>query len=251
MAGDRGSKFVILSSQRSGSTWLVSLLDKLEDTQVYAELFLPRKRKWDAGSIDYPRFVDASPRGLAVRPWSVFSYLDGLYQRPGAIGFKLMYGQLMHYPEILAYFVTHRIRVVHLVRENHLDVVISGAIRTKTGQAHRLSGKPEPGSIQVELNPETLKDRLKTLRRNIMTVRKLLRWSRLPHIEVVYEELVRDPSRFSLIWDFLSINPEGQLPQSDLVKIRRGRYAEVISNYDEVKTALAGSVFAGLIEEKA
>jgi len=54
-----------------------------------------------------------------------------------------------------------------------------------------------------------------------------------------------------LIWDFLSINPEGQLPQSDLVKIRRGRYAEVISNYDEVKTALAGSVFAGLIEEKA
>jgi hypothetical protein len=128
-------------------------------------------------------------------------------------------------------------------------VVISGAIRTKTGQAHLVSGKPKPSNIRVELNAKTLTNRLKKLRRNINMSRKLLRWSRLPQIEITYEELLCDQSRFGLIWDFLSVNPEGQLPQSDLAKIRKGGHAEVISNYDEVKKALAGSEFAGLLDE--
>lgn len=206
MAVDRATKFIVLSTQRSGSTWLIDILNNLENTTAYGELFLRQKRTWDAGSLDYPRFSEAKLKGPAVRPLSTFAYLDGLYRMPGPVGFKLMYSQVRVYPEILVYLCRHHVRVVHLVRRNHLDVVISGAITAKTDQAHLLSGQPEPNDIRIEINPETLINRLKKLQRNIMIARKPLRWCRLPHIEVTYEDLLRDQSCFSLIWNFLSIN---------------------------------------------
>lgn len=55
-------------------------------------------------------------------------------------------------------------------------------------------------------------------------------------------------SNFSLIWDLLSINHEGHMPQSSLIKRGRGVHVDVISNYDEVKEAWASSTFAELIE---
>ena len=254
MTIDSGTKFIVFTSQRSGSSWLISILTKLENTTAYGELFLRRKRvpgdqKWDS-NFAYPRFLETEPNGLIIRPFSTCSYLNGVYRKPGAIGFKLMYWHLRLYPEILAYLVRHHIRVVHLVRQNHLNVVISGAIRAKTGRAHPLSGQPELDDMRIELNPETLISRLNKLQRNILIARRLLRWCRLPHIEVAYEDLLRDQSGFNLIWNFLSINPEEHMPQSNLIKIRKGRHSDVISNYDEVKEALASSEFAELIEEK-
>ncbi len=149
---DRRTKFVVLTSQRSGSAWLISILRKLENTSAYGELFLGRKRvpgkmEWDS-DFAYPRFIETEASGLAIRPLSVFSYLDELYRQPGAVGFKLMYSQLRQYPEILAYLVRHHISVVHLVRQNHLDVVISGAVAARTGQTHLLIDQPQLGDIQ-------------------------------------------------------------------------------------------------------
>lgn len=251
MKPDAGTKFVVLTSQRSGSAWLVSVLSKLEKTSAYGELFLRRKRvpgdtEWDS-EFAYPRFIETEASALALRPFSVFSYLDALYGQPGVVGFKLMYSQLRLYPEILAYLVRRHIHVVHLVRQNHLDVVISGAIAAKMGQAHLLVGQPGFGDIQIELNPETLTHRLRKLHRNIMLSRFLLRLCRLPHVEVAYEDLLRDQYRFGLIWNFLSIDSEGHLPQSNLAKIRKGSHVDVISNYNNVREALASSTFAHLI----
>jgi hypothetical protein len=65
---------------------------------------------------------------------------------------------------------------------------------------------------------------------------------------VTYEELVRDSLNFHLLWDFLSINSDGKTPSSNFVKIRKAGYCEVISNYDEVKEALAGTEFVELID---
>jgi LPS sulfotransferase NodH len=252
MVVDKETKFLILSSQRSGSAWLISLLNKLGNTTAYGELLLRRRRGAGGGDWDsafaYPRFIETQPGGLAIRPFSVFSYLDVIYRRPGVVGFKLMYWQLWSYPEVLAYLVRHHIRVVHLVRRNHLDVLISGAMKARTGQAHLLAGQPRPDGTRIELDPGTLVYRLKKLRRNILVARKLLRCCRLPHVEVAYEDLLRDQSHFSLIIDFLSINTDGCAPSSDLLRIRRGGHADVISNYDEVKEALAGSAFAELIQ---
>jgi len=248
---EKETKFVVLTTNRSGSTWLMSTLNSLPQVTAQGELFLPRirvkDRRWDS-DFSRPRFIETKSKGLAFRPFSVFAYLSDLYRTPGTVGFKLMYAQLRSYPEILAYLIRHRIRVVHLIRRNHLDVLLSYAIKAKIGQAHLLSGQSAPDDIHVELDSENLIGRLEWLQKQQTMARKLLRWSRLPHLEVSYEDLLRDQAHFYLIWDFLSIQSKEQTPQSTLVKIRREGQRDVISNYDQVKEVLACSKFAELLE---
>jgi hypothetical protein len=229
----------------------MSTLNSLPHVTAQGELFLPRarvsERRWDS-DFACPRFIETRSDGLTFRPFSVFSYLNALYSTPGTVGFKLMYAQLGLYPEMLAYLVRHRIRVVHLVRRNHLDVLLSYAVKAKIGRAHLLVGQSAPDELRVELDNEDLVRRLEWLQKKQSMARKLLSWCRLPHLEIAYEDLLRDQAHFRRIWDFLSIKPEEDMPQSTLVKIRRGGHRDVISNYDEVKEVLANSKFAELLE---
>lgn len=236
---------------RSGSVWVMSTLNSLRDVTAHDALFLCRERssekRWDS-DFACPRFIETKPEGLRVRPFSVFSYLNALYKRPGIVGFKLNYAQLGKFPEILAYLIWHRIRVVHLVRRNHLDVAISWAVKAKIGRAHLLVGQAASDDMRVELDTKNLIRRLEWMGKRQMIARKLLSWCRLPHLEVAYEDLLRDRSHFRRIVDFLSIKLEGDLPESTVVKIRRDGHRDVISNYFEVKEVLTDSRFAGLLE---
>ena len=251
MTVDVETKFVVLTTNRSGSVWVMSTLNSHQHVTAQGELFLPRKRvsekRWDS-DFACSRFIETKSVGLTFRPFSVFSYLNSLYSTPGTVGFKLMYAQLSLYPEILVYLIRHRIRVVHLVRRNHLDVMLSYAIKAKIGRAHLLVGQSAPEDIRVELDNENLIKQLEWLQKKQSMARKLLIWCRLPHLEIAYEDLLRDQTHFHMIWDFLSVEPREHMPQSTLVKIRRGGHPDVISNYIEVKKVLANSKFAGLLE---
>jgi LPS sulfotransferase NodH len=243
--------FVVLTTNRSGSEWVISTLNSIPHVYAQGELFLPRprvkERRWDS-DFARPRFIEIKPEGLPFRPFSVFSYLDRLYSAPEIVGFKLMYAQLGLYPEILPYLIVHGIRVVHLVRKNHLDVLLSFAVKAKLGKAHLLAGQSKPSDLSINLETKDLIKKLERLELKQNAARKLLRVFRMRHMEVAYEDLLRDPDHYSLIWDFLSIQPGRELPQSTLVKIRKGGHREVISNYDEVKQCLAYSKFAQLLE---
>ena len=140
--------------------------------------------------MNFPHFHETYPKGRIFRPFLVFSYLDKLYRQPGAVGFKLMYTQLQKYPEIFLYLFIHRIKIIHLVRQNQLDVLISRAVKNKINQAHVVSGKNVPEDVQVEINPQKLLRRIKRRYRKILAARRLVSWSTLPHIEVYYEDLL-------------------------------------------------------------
>ena len=245
------TKFVVLTDNRSGSVWVMSTLNSLEGVMGQGELFLPRprvpERRWDS-DFAIPRFIETDHDGRAIRPFSVFSYLDTLYRTPGSVGFKLMYAQLASYPEILAYLIKHRIRVVHLVRRNHLDVLLSYAVKAQIGQAHLLPGQSAPDDLQIELDTQDLVRRMERLRRKQQVARRMLNWCRLPHMEVAYEDLLGDPDHFRLIWAFLTINAGTELPEPRLVKIRKGGHRDMICNYDEVKEVLVASRFAEMLE---
>lgn len=252
MSGNTPTKFIILTSQRSGSAWLVSMLNKLNGVSAYSELFLNRKRKigekkWDS-DFARPRFLESKPSGLAVRPFSVFSYLDQVFSESGVVGFKLMYSQLQAHPEILLYVMRHRVRVVHLIRRNHLNVEISRALVRARDQAHAVTNEGEPELVRVTLDPETLIGRLKDLRRNINLIRRFLRVFRLNHIEIAYEDLATDAAVFSEIFGWLGLDHRGDVPESNLVQIRRGGHADVLLNYDEIRQALSGTRFANLLD---
>lgn len=219
------------------------MLKSIDGTRVYGEMFLRRAREQYQ---DQPRYIERRQATREFRPWSVFSYLNRLYEQPAAVGFKLMYAQLCFFPEIWAYLWWHRIRIVHLVRLNHLDVVISREFLKLRQKPHFVIGqKPEP--MTIHLDPPRVLRQMKELRRNTLLARFLLRWLRLPHIEVVYEELSAAPASFDSIWNFLSINAERRTPTSRLRKIREDKQADAISNYEEVKHALEGTEFASLL----
>ena len=139
-------------------------------------------------------------------------------------------------------------RVVHLVRRNHLDVVLSYAVKARLGRAHLLSGQSAPADLCVELDTEKLMPKLAWLEKKQNIARRLLRWCNLPHLEVAYEDLLRDQTYFCPVWEFLSLKPAEQMPQSTLIKIRKGGHRDMISNYDAVKAVLANSKFAELLE---
>jgi LPS sulfotransferase NodH len=253
----KGKKFAIITTPRSGSTWLINLLDQMEGVNAYGELFLPRKRKPEAaarsGSFAYPRFVETGSHKLPARPAAVFAYLNRLYGQPGTNGFKLMYAHLGRFPELLAYFIARRVHVIHLVRENTLDVVVSQAINRKSAQAHKLAREQAGGNgseaVEVELNPRRLLAKIEHKQRKTQKMRRLLRTAGLPQREIAYEQLQRDPVAFGALCQFLAIPFSGELPESQFVRSRQRSHAEVIRNYSDVKQALAGTPYLGWLED--
>ena len=248
---ERATKFVVLTTQRNGSTWLMSLLNGVDGISAYGELFLPRprspERRWDS-DFSYPRYVESRTRVGSVRPVSVYRYLSTLYGLPGSVGFKLMYSQLKSFPEILPYLIRHRIPVVHLVRRNHLDVLVSFEIKRKIGKAHILVADDRPSDLQVELDTTSIERDLRRLQRKHDLGRKLLTVARLRHVEVAYEDLVSGRARLADVLDFLDLSGASTEPRSNIVKTRVGKQQHVIRNYDQVARTLQRSQFACLLD---
>jgi LPS sulfotransferase NodH len=246
-----GTHFVIFTTQRNGSTWLASILNGFDDVVAYDELFLRRPRstekRWDS-EFAYPRYIESEGRYGRLRPFSVFRYLNALYGSPGWIGFKLMYSQVKVYPEILPYLLGKRVCVVHLVRRNHLDVLISFAVKRDIGKAHILATDDRPQDLSVELDTTSLVRDLEGLRRKHDVARRLLKVSRFRHLEVAYEDLVSERASLDVLLGFLHIPSSRAIPDSNIVRTRQGAQSEVVRNYGDVRKVLAGSDFAALLD---
>lgn len=257
--------FLLLAAFRSGSTWLVDILNHIEGVDAFGELFaVPQTRAGTealtkAESLKttryleqtiraYPLYYDEVP-GRKIRPFSTFSYLDRFYAQRGKTGFKLMYTQLAHHPEIWAFVRLKGVKVLHLVRSNHLDVIISREMRKATKTTHRVIEAEEIRPTQVTLETGSLVKRMKSLQRNIDLARQLIRISGVGALEIRYEDLVHNADCFAPIWPFLQINATNSPPQSKLVKLVRASYAQSIANYDEVRSTLQGTEFARLLEQ--
>jgi LPS sulfotransferase NodH len=246
-----GTHFVVFTTQRNGSTWLISVLNGLENVTAHGELFLKRprspERRWDS-DFSYPRYVESKAEHGSVRPLSVFRYLRAIYREAGSIGFKLMYSQVRDFPEIIPYLMKNRIRAVHLVRRNHLDVLISFAIKREIGKAHLLAQEDRPRDIRVDIDTGSLLKDLRRLQFKHDVGRRLLRASRLRHMEVAYEDLVHEQAHFERVLEFLDLSTEQALPKSMIFKTRVGRQADVIKNYEDVRETLLNSQFATLLD---
>ena len=105
----RPATFVVVTTQRSGSSWVVDLLDSHPSVACYAELFRVTDRTIaDYGASRVPRFtvtldVDADPTARRLLPRRL-SYLRRLVREHDdarAVGFKLMYDQVPDHPGLV------------------------------------------------------------------------------------------------------------------------------------------------------
>jgi LPS sulfotransferase NodH len=239
--------FCIFATQRSGSSWLQSLLDSHPVARCFGELFLYEPRTLRTDAVLLP-FYEYRRRHAGRRPRITFSYLDELARLPGdhgAIGFKLMYDQLALFPEVFVDWFKRRFRVIHLVRSNPLDIVISKQRARRTGVAHAWSDVP---SQSVDLDVSRLHRQLRLEEAKVTAARALLRVLPVASHEVSYETLCeRQQEILGDVVRFLGIESPEVDYSSGLQKIASGGYRARIANYDAVRAALAGTRFAALL----
>jgi LPS sulfotransferase NodH len=244
---------VVLSTQRSGSTWMVDMLTSHPRVVAYSELFMHGGEgtpRWGHEQ-DLPywqTYIREQGGGRLTRPFQLWRYLGrALEERPGvdAIGFKLMYSQLTRIAKPLTPALwLKRVRIIHLMRRNALDVVLSrDAGEARRGVLHAREGQSVE-AVRVRLRTDDLLKRLTAHERQIEGARVRFKRVGIPYTEVIYEDLVADEKQgFDDLFRFLNVEPAPV--SSSLQKINPTSHEELIENYGEVRDALEGTKFAG------
>ena len=243
-------KFVILSPARSGSGWLMDMLNNVDGCECHGELLLPQPVLSTpvAGCYAYKRYIEIRKDYCwGIRPFSIFSYLNGLYQRHGSVGYKLMYSQLKLYPETALYMIAKRIRMINLVRENLLDIVISDNLTKKIGRAHDSSHGQKTLQTEVFLDPQETLNQLRRLERTQKFIDNFFYWMPCPKIRVSYEQLNQDPASFGQVTKFLCLGNMQELPTSNFVKRQKKRHCDSILNFNEIEKVLKAQGYGHFI----
>lgn len=101
---------ILLTSQRTGSTFLQKALDSHPQIYSFGEFFAKKDRTLEKKGI--PLFIHSQYNA----PQHYFNYILKEYNDKPII-FKLMYFQLRGF-ELLPYIVTNKIPIVHLIRKD-------------------------------------------------------------------------------------------------------------------------------------
>ena len=239
-------KFCILTTQRSGSAWLISLLDSHPQIKAFYEIFLAH---W-AGDDFLVSFPNYQKDNSGLRPWLTFKYLNELDHYPGeheTIGFKIMYNQLVRHPEVLAKLVADNYKIIHLVRENYLDLAISSASMVQNGLIHT---KTDVKANPVTLDPPLLLKYLSRQESFLSFAQLLLKALPIPKLQITYNDLCKaQEATLNSLTDFLEIPNSEYILSSDRKKVNKGSYRQKIANYDQVRQALSGTKFAKMLSE--
>lgn len=247
-------RFALISTQRSGTSWLIERLVQHPDVVAYGELFLSRQGvpTWPLGSTDLPFFPSFSRHGASrFRPLVTFNYLDRVYRRRASsrvVGFKLMYDEARRYPEIWPYLVYRRVRLVHLIRRNLLDLALSRLAMPLRERVH-VRGDENVEPIRFRIDAEELLKVLRKLERNHDIATRLVGASPIPTFTLAYEDMLENDFEFSRLLDFLDLSAPWQTAlDSDMKRLTSGGpHSEIIENFEEVRAALAQSPFGRFV----
>jgi hypothetical protein len=224
----------------------------------YGEILLPGVEGWSdwpPGARDRPFYTSyLKERGVrrvrAARHFFTFRYLDYVFEpRRGfrSIGFKLMYNQVRQHPAISLYLLRRRVRLLHLVRRNVLDLYLSREALLARKFAHARA-PDEREEIMVHVNAGKLLGELRLLRLQQRSAAVAARLSGLPVHDVVYEEALADDAVLHNALRFVGIgSPEAFPLDAVMLKLAPSSHRATIVNFEEVAQALAGTGFAGLL----
>jgi LPS sulfotransferase NodH len=243
-------KAIILTSQRSGSTFLGRCLDSHPSIESRGELLV-------GGEVVAPRPLRGRRtltklyRYAAVRAWDPVSIIERCYEREQApvVVFRAMYNHVDNRP-VRAYLMAHEeIRVIHLRRDNllkqHVSKLLLGAKRERSWQPHT-DHKIPVASVKVSAEG-AIKD-MQRVRGNFIEFERLLSAHR--RIELVYERMYNGQTLSHEAWaklaELLEIEPAKLA--ADLVKMNPDELRPMVTNYDELAAALAGTEFERFLD---
>ncbi len=239
------TRFCLLSTQRSGSTWLLDLIAKIPGITIFPELFNKPLNPGSRRETTPAHYAYCVEVGDCCRPWRVLRYLDlvaSASRDGGPVGFKLMYNQLVMYPEILLKFVRDRYVIIHLMRENTLDVIISMTVARETNQWSTRQ------TIEVEsiyLNPKTLVRRIRRHQRRLRNFKVLCRLLPNRVVAITYDALRANVAgEMGRLTSLLTHRRHHWDGCSEFRKIVTKPQRDVVANYDEICRILEPTPYA-------
>lgn len=249
------TRFILLSTQRSGTSWVMERLAAHPRIGSYGELLLANSDRWP----DWPPRAEDRPfyntylrehgyrRTRVVKNRHLFEFLDYLYTPRSdylAIGFKLMYNEALPLPGVLFYARSRRIRVIHLIRENLLDIALSQMGTAVRRSVHAWSIE-EREDLKIRVDITNLRWWLRHLERERLAGRWILRILGLDVLEITYESLRASDMPLHDVLRFLEVPvpADGELP-ARMLKLAPDSHRDGIANFDEVEACLRGTRFA-------
>jgi LPS sulfotransferase NodH len=243
------TKFVIVGTQRSGTTFIRHCLISHEDVNCHGELFLNKYPFNGAYRIYRNRNIARKLRHYLARAGLVREYLDEIYRscEGDAVGFKLMYSQIRTlpyaYPSVLNYIDDNKIKVVHVIRKNVLKTHVS---RCTAMQRKLYHAKEKVDVSKITLNTRDVLKALNRISRENEWWQ--LRYSGGDYYSVCYEDFVRNKEEESAgLLRFLNV-ADDQVLTSKIVKINPDRLQDIVENYDDLYKVITGSKFEYCLE---
>ena len=143
------NKYVIYTTQRTGSTWLVDMLNNNHNVSAYSELFRLNVDK------DFPSYGEKDIKlfhrwklkknfifNVFRKKKQVNEYFEELLsvnehkKHESTLGCKIMYNQVNNNHVLLRASLIFFNQFIHLKRRDHLRVAISHAVMENTGISH-------------------------------------------------------------------------------------------------------------------
>ncbi len=245
--GFKVKSFIILTTQRTGSTLLWRYLDKHPNISGHGEMFLNSHKGVDTFSTFRRKSLKNRLRYHICRKYLINDYMARFFEKTNEIeacGFKLMYNQLI--PELEAYILNTKPLIIHLVRNNALKIVVSRETAKKRNLYH-LQNETEIQDVTIRLEPKSLLNDLESIAAEVEDNRQ--KFSHLPYLELSYESFVKDMTEEAEnIFSFLAVNIVQGLPVP-LKKINPDSISDLIENYDEVQEILMGTEFESMLDD--
>lgn len=241
------TRAVILTTERTGSTFLVDCLGSHREIHCAGELLNGQPDSPIAPPRGPFRYLVKGTRIAKTGAWLPRYRLEGFYcsSTTPVRCFKVMYGQLAR-PFALRYFLEHReIRVIHLRRENLLNTHVSLLLMQKRRE---LQATQPVARLWIRVDPDRAIAAMRKAEARYLHFDQLFQGH--PLLSLTYESMI-DGSRLAdakaqRICDFLGVSQQPM--QSRIVKLNPRSLRDMVTNYDELAEVVSMSEFASLLE---
>jgi LPS sulfotransferase NodH len=230
-------KFILISTQRSGTTFLSDLLNSHPDIYMTRELFKTGGDLLNVDSDNYRYFSDQL---------DVESFLDRFFDKHmlghHAVGFTIMHNHLLQHPKIIPYTHDNNVKCIYLERSNRLKIAVSRLKARSTGIYHSTTKTPNQ---PIRIDMEKLMSELEVIDNSIIQLRKLAH--KCNALEVLYETLQNNEEKsLEKIQQFLSISFRTNL-NSPLQKTNNDDLQIAVENYDELSRRLQSTNYSNYL----
>jgi LPS sulfotransferase NodH len=176
-------RFLIYSQPRTGSTWLVDLLNNHPEIQCDGELF----------SSDWKHSRRVWSRRL-LRSFPIpYLQLRAATCKDPAYGFKVLHYQTHHQRGLLGRLHQRGWQIIHLRRAQLWSQAVSDQLAIQTKRYHRTHDDPVHPD-QVRIDPAAILAKIDVLKRQSLAETRALEG--IPHLRIEYEkDLVDDSGR--------------------------------------------------------